>query len=69
MVDRITALQATGAMNNAIRIAPQVVVSDPYVVVLPRKAPMLQQQVREALQALEADGTLDALTKKWLVGE
>ncbi len=53
-------------MNNAIRIAPQAVVSDPYVVVLPRKAPMLQQQVREALQALEADGTLDALTKKWL---
>ena len=69
LVDRITALQATGAMNNAIRIAPQVVVSDPYVVVLPRKAPMLQQQVREALQAIEADGTLDTLTKKWLVGK
>lgn len=69
LVDRITALQATGAMNNAIRIAPQVVVSDPYVVVLPRKAPMLQEQVREALQAIEADGTLDTLTNKWLVGE
>ena len=67
--NRITALQATGAMNNAIRIAPQVVVSDPYVVVLPRKAPMLQEQVREALQAIEADGTLDTLTNKWLVGE
>jgi ABC-type amino acid transport substrate-binding protein len=69
LVDRISALQTAGAMNNAIRIAPQAVVSDPYVVVLPRKAPMLQQQVSEALRALEADGTLDALTKKWLIGE
>ena len=66
MVDRISALQAASATNNAIRIAPQAVVSDPYVVVLPKKAPMLQQQVKEALQALDADGTLDALTKKWV---
>ena len=69
LVDRISALQAASARRCPIRIAPQAVVSDPYVVVLPRKAPMLQQQVGEALRALEADGTLDALTKKWLGAE
>ena len=66
LVHRISALQAASATDNPIRIAPQPVVSDPYVVVLPRKAPILQQQVAEALRAFEADGTLDALTEKWL---
>ena len=69
LVDRISALQTAAATSARIRIAPQAVVSDPYVVVLPRKAPMLQQQVGEALRALEADGTLDALTKKWVGAE
>ena len=67
LVDRISALRA--ATKLAIRIAPQPVASDPYVVVLPRKAPVLQAQVADALRALEADGTLDALTRKWLTGE
>lgn len=69
LVDRISALQAASTLDNPMLIALQVVVSDPYVVVLPRKAPMLQQQVGEALRALEADGTLDALTKKWVGAE
>ena len=66
LVDRISVLQAASATDTPIRIAPQPVVSDPYVVVLPRKAPILQQQVAEALRAFEADGTLGALTEKWL---
>ena len=67
LVDRISALRAAAA-EPRIRIAPKAIVSDPYVVVLPRKAPVLQQKVAEALQALEADGTLNALTAKWLGG-
>ncbi len=64
LVDHISALQFT-ASDARLAISPQVVVSDPYVIVLPRKAPVLQQQVGEALQALQADGTLDALTTRW----
>lgn len=40
-------------------------VSEPYVIVLPRKAPILQEKVGEALEAMEADGTLAALFAKW----
>jgi polar amino acid transport system substrate-binding protein len=64
LVDHISALQFT-AGDARLAISPQVIVSDPYVIVLPRKAPVLQQQVGEALQALRADGTLDALTDRW----
>jgi ABC-type amino acid transport substrate-binding protein len=64
LVDNISALQytATGAQ---VRIAPEVVVSEPYVIVMPRKAPELQRQVGEALGTLRADGSLDALVEKW----
>jgi ABC-type amino acid transport substrate-binding protein len=64
LVDRVSALQFA-ATNSGVQISPQVVVSDPYVVVLPRKAPVLQEQVADALRALHADGTLDALTDRW----
>jgi polar amino acid transport system substrate-binding protein len=64
LVDHISALQAM-ASDARLTISPQVVVSDPYVIVLPRKAPVLQQQVDEALHALQADGTLDALVTRW----
>lgn len=64
LVDHISALQFT-AGDARLTISPQVIVSDPYVIVLPRKAPMLQQQVGEALQALRADGTLDVLVTRW----
>lgn len=64
LVDHISALQAT-AGDSRLAISPRVVVSDPYVIVLPRKAPMLQAQVGEALRALQADGTLDALVTRW----
>lgn len=64
LVDRVSALQYAG-QGNPLRIHPTPVVSDPYVIVMPRKAPLLQQKVGEALSALQADGTLDALTEKW----
>jgi ABC-type amino acid transport substrate-binding protein len=64
LVDHISALQFT-ATDRRVVISPKVVVPDPYVIVLPRKAPVLQEQVAEALQALRADGTLDALVARW----
>jgi polar amino acid transport system substrate-binding protein len=64
LVDHISALQAM-AGDARLTISPQVVVSDPYVIVLPRRAPVLQQQAGEALRALQADGTLDALVIRW----
>lgn len=64
LADRVSALQFVAA-NPGVQIASQVVVSDPYVIALPRKAPVLQAQVGEALEALRADGTLDALTARW----
>ncbi len=64
LVDHISALQAS-AVDQRLAISPQVVVSDPYVIVLPRKAPELQRQVSAALQTLQADGTLDVLIARW----
>jgi ABC-type amino acid transport substrate-binding protein len=64
LVDHISALQFI-ASDQRLSISPQIVVSDPYVIVLPRKAPLLQRQVDEALHALQADGTLDALVSRW----
>ncbi len=64
LVDHISALQFIAA-DTRVAISPEVVVSDPYVIVLPRKAPMLQAQVADALEALHADGTLDALIARW----
>jgi ABC-type amino acid transport substrate-binding protein len=48
-----------------VRILPEVIVSDPYVLAMPRKAPILQREVGEALEALQADGTMDRLKAKW----
>ncbi len=63
LVDRVSALQFPAI--GQLRIAAEPIVSDPYVVVMPRKAPILQAQVDEALEALEADGTLAALQARW----
>lgn len=64
LVDRVSALQFL-AGDARIALAPLVVVSDPYVIVLPRRAPELQRQVADALAALRADGTLDSLAARW----
>lgn len=64
LVDHVSALQFVAA-DTRLAIRPPVIVSDPYVMALPRRAPVLQEQVAEALQALRADGTLDALNARW----
>ena len=64
LVDRVSALQFM-AGDPRIALSSQVVVSDPYVVVLPRRAPELQRRVADALATLRADGTLDTLTARW----
>lgn len=64
LVDRVSALQFM-AGDARIALASPVVVSDPYVIVLPRRAPELQRQVADALATLRADGTLDSLTARW----
>jgi polar amino acid transport system substrate-binding protein len=40
--------------------------NDPYVVVVPKGAPLLLVDVNQALAAMEADGTLAALRATWL---
>lgn len=67
LVDRVSALQFPAI--NALRIAPEPIVSDPYVIVMPRKAPILQQQVDEALQAMQADGFLAQLEARWFANQ
>lgn len=64
LVDHVSALQFVAA-DNRLAIRPPVIVSDPYVIALPRRAPLVQAQVAEALAALRADGTLDALVARW----
>lgn len=66
LVDRVSALQFSAI--NQLRIVEEPIVSDPYVVVMPRKAPTLQAQIDEALEVLEADGTLAALQARWFGG-
>ena len=66
LVDRISALQFPG--SGQLRLVEEPIVSDPYVLVMPRKAPILQAQVDEALQALQEDGTLAALQARWFGG-
>lgn len=64
MVDNISALQYM-ATDPRVRIVPPVLVSDPYVIVMPLKSPTLRAEMGKALDALRTDGTLDSLTTKW----
>ena len=41
------------------------VTPEPYTVAVSSQSRILSQQIDEALQAMEADGTLSALTVKW----
>ncbi|MEA3334613.1 MAG: ABC transporter substrate-binding protein [Chloroflexota bacterium] len=66
LVDHVSALQFQG-QGGLVTIAPEVIVSDPYVVVMPRKAPRLQQEIGLVLEEMAADGTLERLTDRWFV--
>lgn len=74
LADRVAALQFIGGGASARLLVgqaadglpqPIAVTSDPYVIVMPKRAAVLQARVAEALTALSADGTLDALIEKW----
>ncbi len=66
LVDRVSALQFSAISD--LRIADEPVTSDPYVIVMPRQAPILQQHMDEALRAFQDDGTLAQLEARWFAG-
>ena len=65
LVDRVSALQTTEAGSGMV-ITGEGVTHVPYACVVRRENPELLDAVNEALEAMEADGTLDALVSEWL---
>lgn len=76
-LDAVLAGEAEAALVDAISLAlyqrraelktlGEPVVSDPYVIVVPRAAPELLRAVNEALAVLEANGTLAEIRGRWL---
>ena len=65
LVDNITlsTMQGQGAAISAVGPALE---ANPYVIASPITAPVLQQEIADALQALSADNTLHELTAQWL---
>ncbi len=49
-----------------LRSLPPPLNSEPYVIVMPYRAPVLQKEVNRALKFLRQEGTLAALEKRWL---
>jgi ABC-type amino acid transport substrate-binding protein len=64
LVDQVTLRQLQGQGLPVVAVGPPLE-SSPYVVVTPVRARDLQQQLAEALEALQRDGTLTALETKW----
>jgi ABC-type amino acid transport substrate-binding protein len=77
-MEAVAGSQADAAVTDAVSLAlfnkdggdlvavGQPLRSDPYVVVVPKGAPLLLADLNQALAATEADGTLAALRAKWL---
>lgn len=65
LVDRVSALQSTGSGTDLV-IAGEGVTHVPYACAVRRENPRLLDAVNEALAAMEADGTMDALISDWL---
>ena len=76
-LDALLAGEADAALVDAISLAlyaragelvtvGRPVVSDPYVIVVPRDAPDLLRNVDETLAALAANGALDEIRGRWL---
>ena len=77
-MEAVAGSQADAAVTDAVSLAlfnrdggdlvavGQPLRSDPYVVVVPKGAPLLLADLNQALAAMEADGTLTALRAKWL---
>jgi ABC-type amino acid transport substrate-binding protein len=65
LADAVT-LRAMQAQGYRLRAVGDPVVSVPYVMVLPARAPLLLEAINQALVALEADGALADLERRWL---
>jgi ABC-type amino acid transport substrate-binding protein len=63
LVDHVSALAASNLV-----IAGEPVTAEPYAVAVHQDSRHLLQAIDAALAEMQADGTLDALTTKWLVG-
>jgi len=64
LVDAISVLQFQYE-RGGVRAVGAPLVSVPYVIAVPRRAPRLLAAVNEALMALQEDGTLARLEEKW----
>ena len=65
LVDHLSALQWIGAGADA-RIVGDPVTDEPYAVAVRRDSWQLLQAIESALEAMEADGTMDRLRQHWL---
>lgn len=65
LVDHVSALQAIGTGSDLV-IAGEPVIEVPYACAVRRDSVRLLQAVNKALVAMEDDGTMEALTAKWL---
>jgi ABC-type amino acid transport substrate-binding protein len=67
LVDRISAsLYLSQHENTELQISAQTIIPDPYVIAIRRSDWRLFEAVQAELLAMQADGTLEALTAEWL---
>ena len=64
LVDGVTLRQAQAA-GDALAAAGAPVTGNPYVIVVPRRAPDLLQQVNAGLERLQTNGELNMLEQEW----
>ena len=67
LVDHVSALMETPAGSGLV-IVGQPVVEEPYAVAVRRDSQRLLRAINEALEEMEADGTLEMLVAEWLSG-
>lgn len=66
LVDHVSALE--GCSGDGLLIVGKPVVSMPYAVAVRRESGSLLRAINEALARMQADGTLESLTDRWLRG-
>ena len=67
LVDRVSALAVIG-VDGGLAIVGEPVVEEPYAVAMCSGSRHLLQAINEALEDMEADGTMERLIAKWLEG-
>ncbi|MBE9506750.1 MAG: amino acid ABC transporter substrate-binding protein [Chloroflexi bacterium] len=67
LVDRVSALAVIG-VDGGLAIVGEQVVEEPYAVVVCSGSQHLLQAINEALEDMEADGTMERLVAEWLEG-